>query len=132
MLKFVSTDAEYIARSASFFWWKRVYTGKPFVGLTDDQKRAVLAHETYHVMAHHTEMRIVALFCPFVIPWLCKKQEFDADECAAWAGYRAELIEMLEKSVINDGPYHPTNFERIQRLKNFDPSPSRMYSPGPA
>jgi hypothetical protein len=114
-MKIVRTKESIVARSASFFWWKRVYVGAWFWLLAPETRAAVLAHESYHCHQHHTEWRILALLFPFIIPRLCRRQELEADAFAASFGHGPALYEFL-KPGIGGGLFHPSNDVRRDAL----------------
>ena len=115
MMKFVITDGPFVARSASFLWWKRVYFGRGYMTLQPRVQAAVMIHEMYHCIKHHTERRILALLTPWVIPRLCRQQELDADAFAAKFGYGPDLYHFLKPCAVG-GPFHPSNDVRRQAL----------------
>jgi Zn-dependent protease with chaperone function len=117
-MKEVVSQGCFIAHSGSFFRWKRIFLGASFFYMTPNWQRAVKAHELGHIEGHHTEWRILTLlFCPFLFFWVCRKQEFLADEYAAKLGLRAELINFLEKLYTPSGRMYPSNFDRIEKLR---------------
>ena len=154
MIEFVRTDGQFIARSGSFGPWKWVWSGRLFQDLTEDQKKAIVLHETYHCDHHHTEVRLALLLFPFVFMtvcwielgfvyafvaaivsallmthvafWVCDRQEFAADAYAAKMGYGQPMLNLLSRyDDEGDALFHPTSIDRIDRLSNFALPPSR-------
>ena len=115
MVRTLRVDEPLVARSVSFFWYKRIYLGNKWDRLPTEQRDAVIAHELGHCLKHHTEWRALALFFPFFIPSLCRHQEFEADAYACEQGHGPALHKLLGYEAMR-GPYHPTNFERRQKL----------------
>lgn len=115
------------AKLAGYLWWKKVVVGGQFRQLTDHMREAIIAHETGHAKLWHPEIRILMgllLFIPGgwkVIKWLCKNQEFAADAYAFKIGKGGDLIDILLLGIENpSGKFHPSNRERIERLKRLD------------
>lgn len=120
MIKVIETDERLVAYGGSFFWWKRIWTGRAYRRLTLRQQWAVMAHELGHVNGRHTEMRILCmLLCPFLFFWLCRQQEFWADAYAAKQGYKADLLSLLEKEY-DGGRFQPSHAERRENLKKYE------------
>lgn len=114
------TDEPILARAVSFLWWKRVYIGSRFIKLPRDQKEAILSHERGHCDLHHTEVRLfVALFLPFLFPYICRKQELAADRYAARSGHAKALAKLLS-SDYDGGFLQPSHSERRAQLKKYD------------
>ena len=117
-MKEVVSQGSFIAHAGSFFGWKRLFLGTAYFYLTPRQQIAVKAHELGHIAGHHTEWRILTLFFCFpLFFWVCRKQEFLADEYAANVGARQELIEFLEKQYSPSGRMYPSNSDRIEKLR---------------
>ena len=120
MIKIVSTREFIIARSTSFFWWKRIYVGVRFFTLSDAQREAVLAHEEGHCNLHHSELRSLAvLLCPFLIKWVCHKTEYAADLYAAERGLAKPLIQVLNNDK-RETVLHPSNRNRRKALEQYE------------
>lgn len=116
-----------IARSFSFLWIKRIYLGSKWLALPTTVKSAVLEHERAHCDGHHSEMRMLALLVPVIIPWLCRWQELRADARAVEAGFGSEMLWLL-RDESSGGPFHPTNLlrrEKVVHNKLFDQPTSR-------
>jgi Zn-dependent protease with chaperone function len=116
VIKIVKTLEPIVARSASLFWWKRIYVGLGFDDLHPSTQAAVLAHEEGHCNMHHMEQRIVALLWWPAFKWLCYRQEFSADRYAAKFGHTAALFMFLKLNSVGEGPYHPSSAIRRLRL----------------
>lgn len=115
-----------LTAALSLPWASVIFAGPGYDRLTEGQKSAVVLHEMYHCMSHHTEWRIVAFLFPFIIPWLCRRQEFAADRYAALCGHAQDLIEVLANPLRPGSVTHPSHAERIERLLVFASSTSRM------
>ena len=116
MIKIVRTSEPIIARSASLFWWKRIYFGSKFGRLTIDEKEAVIAHELGHCHGHHMEQRILMLLFPWGFKWLCHRQEFQADRYAADYGHGVVLAKLISR-VDSIGRLHPPVAQRLASLE---------------
>lgn len=123
-MKVVRTSEPIIARSASFLWWKRIYIGEKFDRLSTDEKYSVIAHELAHCEGHHTEIRMLFMFIPFLFSWICRQQEYSADKYAKDRGYGASLARVISRNA-NNGPYYPSTESRCARL-----APVMGLSPG--
>jgi Zn-dependent protease with chaperone function len=121
MITFTLVDMNCFAFAGSFFWWKKVYLGKAYFDLPRAHRMAVKVHEMGHVKGHHTEWRILTLlFCPILFFWVCRKQEFLADEYAAKMHCGKEMIEFLQDHP-GTGRRYPSNAERIKRISRLTP-----------
>jgi len=114
------SDGDFIALSASFFWFKFVVVGKPFLELPRHLRNAVMSHEQGHVDLHHLEK---GWLCLLVTPWLffrlCRKQELEADAYAAQRGHASALLELLRYDE-RETYSHPSNAERRKHLKQYE------------
>jgi Zn-dependent protease with chaperone function len=120
-MQMVLSRKNFVAHTGTFFWWKRIFLGSQYFNLSNAHRLAVKAHELGHMQGHHTEWRILTLiFCPFIFFWICRQQEFLADEYAAEQGCSHELIEFLIDNPCS-GRMYPSNFERIERLIRLAP-----------
>jgi len=118
-IKIVAVDDKFIARSVSFLWWKRIYTGTLFNILLECQQEAVIAHETAHCNWHHSELRVLTLlFCPFLIKRICRWTEFVADRYAAKVGLGYALITVLRLGESSSWMY-PSHEDRIKAIKLY-------------
>ena len=111
----VQTSEPITARSFSCLWYKRIYVGRKFHALPPRVKMAVLAHEFAHCERHHTEWRILALLFPFLIKWLCHRQEYQADAYVAQCGFGPELHWFLRDERAETAT-HPQKYLRRQKL----------------
>lgn len=119
-MKIKLVDSKYLAKSFSFGLIKRIFVSKRFFKLTDGQQTAVLLHEKAHCDGHHTEIRFFfLLFAPFMLRWVCKKQELAADRAVVRAGFAEHLLELLADDR-DGGEYHPSNKVRRENLKFHD------------
>jgi hypothetical protein len=126
-MKMIQTTEPIVARSFSFFWFKRVYTGARFESLPYRTKVAILLHEFAHCNSHHTEWRV--LLWPLAL-WLPKRQELWADAFVASQGYAQELHDFLIGEH-DGGLFHPSNWQRRQNLMDnkFFASPPLRVDP---
>lgn len=115
-MRVIVTRRPIIARSLSFLWVQRIYIGTRYAALPYFARRAAIAHETAHLAGHHTEWRLLtALFAPFLMRWLCHRQEYRADADAAATGHLHGMLYLLHK----DRPAsltHPKNMDRRIKL----------------
>jgi hypothetical protein len=116
----VSSNESIVSRAWSFFWIKRIVTGKYFLSLSVRLRAAVLHHEAGHIENMHTEKRIACLlFCPWKICMLCKNHEFEADRYAADKGHGKAILEFLRPDN-QGGIFHPSNAERRNHLEQYE------------
>ena len=102
--------------------WKRIKVGPLFWKLTNREQQAVLLHEAGHCQLDHLQKRILwawlALVYPKKLMEICHEQEYQADQFAAAAGYRLDLVSFFNK--LQEGEvevdFHPTLQSRIERL----------------
>ncbi len=127
MIRWVKSDEDMIAYAWSFFWIKRIVTGKRFEAISPRLRAAIILHERGHANLHHTEKKLLALL---ITPWklfrVIKEQEFEADAYCASRRFGNELIEFLQTLGKGGGHYHPTNAERIDRLLSLRPRQGRI------
>jgi len=121
-LQIVKSRGHFIARSFSFFWYKRIYVGTEFKKLPRDEKAAVLAHEEGHCENHHTEKRMLALLFPFQLMKMCHQQELEADTHAGRLGHATALIEVIRRGG-DAGSYYPPIDARVKNLKQYSLDP---------
>lgn len=120
MIKLVVTDEPIIARSASLFWWKRIYVGKLYWMLAYSLQNAAIHHERAHCDKHHMEWRILFLLMPWWFTWLCERQELAADSYAASCGYKDAMRYLLAyHSNPIKGRYHPDLDTRLDNLARY-------------
>ena len=105
------------AEASGMFFWRKIKVGNKFSVLPEDMKQAALAHEMgHHFLAHIEERLLCVIFCFPLIFKLCKRQELEADEYSAKAGYARGLIRFFE-SEWDGGLTHPSHKERRDRMK---------------
>jgi len=120
MLTLVQTDHPGHARAISFGRLKQVWLGRGFAALPEDQQAAVLAHEAGHCHHHHLEARWLCLiFTPLLYPWLCRRQELEADRYAASLGHGQALSRFLASECAG-GWFHPSHAERREVLERHE------------
>lgn len=115
------THGQYVARAVSAFGWKRVRVGRGFEKLSHIHRVGVLAHEMGHCHYHHTEIRILLLLIPFMwlfLPWVCRRQELQADRYAAKTGFGPELYDFLLQHGGDGGLLHPSGSDRLAALSS--------------
>lgn len=120
----ISTTTKILIQVKGYLWWKRIVVGSAWERLTEKTKQAILAHEFGHIHSWHSEIRL--LLAPLMLVpggWnllkqVCCTQEFAADAYAARLGLGQEMIVALTMNLKADcGVLHPSNKERIERLK---------------
>ena len=126
MILFYKTTNNIYAYAFSCLWYKRVTLGKKIEELTDVERAAAIFHEVGHVEQHHTEWRVICLlFAPFLLKWLCRKQELDADRYAAQYGHAQGLLSLLANEW--DGnffqPSHALRRASLERQDHSRPVP---------
>lgn len=137
MFKVLRTSEPIIARAISFGWFKRVYIGSRFDTLPPNEQLAALTHEEGHCAGHHTEMRIACLLlAPWLLGWLCRRQEFEADRYSSQRGHTESLLQILKDDEPGNwlSPSHRDRRERIIQsfMSTFARPPLRVNSPGSA
>ena len=117
----VTTREPIIARSVSFFWYRRVYIGTKFARLPKGQQTAVILHERGHIEKHHTEARLLSVLFPFkpFIRWLCHRQEYAADRYVLEHGFGRELVDFLVANGARESFTHPSDYARACRLQKM-------------
>ena len=136
-MKYVTVDRPFMARAFSFFWLKRVYLGRRFFELPPNEQLAAIRHEEGHCDGHHTELRVLCLLlAPWLLGWLCRRQEFEADRYSSQRGHTESLLQILkdDKPGTYFSPSHRDRRERILQsfTSKFARPPSRVTSPDPA
>lgn len=114
--------------TAPYSFFRQIVVGMR--GLSDDELRCILAHESHHVSKSHTIdllwarlMCCIAWFNPFA--WLMMRelravQEFQADAASLGACGREDYLHLLYRQVTGIGYGHITNnFQRINIKKRI-------------
>ena len=92
-----------IACAFSLGPYKKILYGSGFKKLPNDVQAAITSHEEGHLHGHHTELRILCLlFMPFMLKWLCQKQEVMADRYAVSQGHAIGLLKLLKSEYGGD------------------------------
>ena len=112
--------------TAPYSFFRQIVVGTR--GLSDDELRCILAHESYHVSHNHTYDLLAAwLLCcgawfnPFA--WLMLRelravQEFQADAASVGACGREDYLHLLYRQVTGHGYGHITNNFQSINIKN--------------
>lgn len=93
-----------------------IYLGNRYFLLPERVKAAVVSHEVGHCMGNHTIWRVLCLFfAPFLLSWVCKKQEFLADRHAVRMGHGQALLLLLSVEFKGDffSPSHELRRKKI-------------------
>ena len=115
-MKLIRTDEPIIARAFSFLWMHRVYVGRRFFELPPNEQVAALMHEEGHCVHRHTEQRVTCLlFLPFLLSWLCRRQEFEADRYSSQRGHSIALLQILKGDFAGNF-FTPSHRERRERI----------------
>ena len=114
--------------TAPYSFFRQIVVGMR--GLSDDELRCILAHESHHVSKSHTIdllwarlMCCLAWFNPFA--WLMMRelravQEFQADAASVGACGREDYLHLLHRQVTGTGYGHITNnFQSINIKKRI-------------
>ena len=112
--------------TAPYSFFRQIVVGTR--GLTDEELRCILAHESHHVSKSHTIdllwarlMCCLAWFNPFA--WLMMRelravQEFQADAASVGACGREDYLHLLYRQVTGTGYGHITNNFQSINIKN--------------
>ncbi|MBR7125903.1 MAG: M56 family metallopeptidase, partial [Prevotella sp.] len=112
--------------TAPYSFFRQIVVGTR--GLSDDELRCILAHESHHVSRSHTLdllwarlMCCIAWFNPFA--WLMVRelravQEFQADAASVGACGREDYLHLLYRQVTGHGYGHITNNFQSINIKN--------------
>ena len=112
--------------TAPYSFFRQIVVGMR--GLSDDELRCILAHESHHVSKSHTIdllwarlMCCLAWFNPFA--WLMMRelravQEFQADAASVGACGREDYLHLLYRQVTGHGYGHITNNFQSINIKN--------------
>lgn len=112
--------------TAPYSFFRQIVVGMR--GLSDDELRCILAHESHHVSRSHTLdllwarlMCCIAWFNPFA--WLMMRelravQEFQADAASVGACGREDYLHLLYRQVTGIGYGHITNNFQSINIKN--------------
>ena len=112
--------------TAPYSFFRQIVVGTR--GLSDDELRCILAHESHHVSKSHTIdllwarlMCCLAWFNPFA--WLMMRelravQEFQADAASVGACGREDYLHLLYRQVTGHGYGHITNNFQSINIKN--------------
>ena len=112
--------------TAPYSFFRQIVVGTR--GLSDDELRCILAHESFHVSHFHSLdilfarlMSCVAWFNPFT--WLIMRelravQEFQADAASVGACGREDYLHLLYRQVTGTGYGHITNNFQSINIKN--------------
>ena len=112
--------------TAPYSFFRQIVVGMR--GLSDDELRCILAHESHHVSRSHTLnllwvrlMCCLAWFNPFA--WLMMRelravQEFQADAASLGACGREDYLHLLYRQVTGHGYGHITNNFQSINIKN--------------
>ena len=112
--------------TAPYSFFRQIVVGTR--GLSDDELRCILAHESFHVSHSHSIdilfarlMCCLAWFNPFawlMMRELCAVQEFQADAASVGACGREDYLHLLYHQVTGHGYGHITNNFQSINIKN--------------
>ena len=112
--------------TAPYSFFRQIVVGTR--GLTDEELRCILAHESYHVSNNHTlDILWTRIMCCMAWPnpfaWLIMRelravQEFQADAASIGACGREDYLRLLYKQVTGTGYGHITNKFNSINIKN--------------
>lgn len=106
----LNTKLDILARSV----FGLVVTGRQLEPLSQEEREAIVMHETGHIRHHHTLKRMWPRSFAY-----CRKQELEADRYAAERGHAGGLIRFLSRLPDDCGPLHPKTSERIAALRSY-------------
>jgi Zn-dependent protease with chaperone function len=96
--------------------------------MTVDEVEAIVAHELGHLVLRHHRTRWWLTFSLVGRLWfnrVCKRQEFAADEWAAWRvgpmALRRALAKLGDGRLFHEGPRHPSIAQRLHALQEAFP-----------
>ena len=96
-----------------------IVTGRPFDTITQQEQRAIIAHERGHIHHRHTLKRLwwlISFQWMHLADW-CKQQEHEADEYAVAQGQANGLYHFLTRVESHKSPLHPTPEERMENIR---------------